>query len=110
MEWLEIGIDAPDGDTEALCALLEDLGVEGLVIEDEADIRRFLEESSRFWDAVDEDFLAERRGVSRVKFYLSADGAGERTLAALRPSLAAAGYAPQCRTVRDEDWENNWKQ
>ena len=48
MEWLEIGIDAPDGDTEALCTLLDSLGVEGLVIEDEQDIRRFLEESDTF--------------------------------------------------------------
>ncbi len=110
MEWLEVSIDAPDGDTEALCTLLEALGVEGLVIEDEQDIRRFLEESGRFWDAVDEEFLASRKGVSRVKFYLSADGEGEKAMEALRPSLAEAGYAPSCRRVRDEDWENNWKQ
>ena len=110
MDWLEIGIDAPGGDTEALCALLDSLGVEGLVIEDEEDIRRFLEECSRFWDAVDEGFLAERRGVNRVKFYLSADEEGEKALAALLPPLREAGYAPQRRRVRDEDWESNWKQ
>ena len=110
MEWLEIGIDAPDGDTEALCTLLDSLGVEGLVIEDEQDVRRFLEESGRFWDAVDEAFLAERKGVSRVKFYLSAGEEGEKALEALRPALAEAGYSPSCRTLRDEDWENNWKQ
>ena len=110
MEWLEIAIDAPDGDTEALCTLLDSLGVEGLVIEDEADVKRFLEECARFWDAVDNEFLAARKGVSRVKFYLPADGEGEKTLASLRPSLKAAGYEPGCRRVRDEDWENNWKQ
>ena len=104
MEWLEISIDAPDGDTEGLCARLDSLGVEGLVIEDEADIRRFLEESGRFWDAVDEEFLASRKGVSRVKFYLSADEEGERALEALRPALAEAGYAPSCRRLRDEDF------
>ena len=110
MEWLEIGIDAPDGDTEALCALLDSLGVEGLVIEDEKDIESFLRESGRFWDALDEGFLAERKGVSRVKFYLSADEEGEKTLEELRPRLEAAGYASSCRRLRDEDWENNWKQ
>ncbi len=110
MEWLEISIDAPDRDTEALCALLDSLGVEGLVIEDEEDIRRFLEESSRFWDAVDEGFLASRKGVSRVKFYLSADEEGEKALAAMEPSLTAAGYEALRRRVKDEDWENNWKQ
>ena len=110
MEWLEISIDAPGGDTEVLCALLDSLGVEGLVIEDEEDIRRFLEECSRFWDAVDDGFLAGRKGVNRVKFYLSADEEGEKALSALLPPLREAGYAPQRRRVRDEDWENNWKQ
>ena len=57
MEWLEISIDARDGDTEALCTLLDSLGVEGLVIEDEEDIRRFLEECSRFWDAPSTTFF-----------------------------------------------------
>ena len=110
MEWLEVSIDAPDGDTEALCTLLDSLGVEGLVIEDEADVKRFLEECSRFWDAVDNEFLAARKGVSRVKFYLSADGEGERALEALRLPLKEAGYQPRCSRLRDEDWENNWKQ
>ena len=110
MEWLEISIDAPDGDTEALCALLESLGAEGLVIEDEKDIDSFLRESGRFWDAVDEEFLAARKGVSRVKFYLSADEEGAKALETLQPPLEGAGYRPQCRRLRDEDWENNWKQ
>ncbi len=110
MEWLEIGIDAPGGDTEALCALLDSLGVEGLVIEDEKDIESFLRENARFWDAVDESFLASRKGVSRVKFYLSSDEEGEKALAELRHPLEKAGYQLQCRRMRDEDWENNWKQ
>jgi ribosomal protein L11 methyltransferase len=110
MEWLEISIDAPDRDTEALCALLDSLGAGGLVIEDEKDIEGFLRESGRFWDAVDEDFLASRKGVSRVKFYVSADEEGEKSLEAMRPPLEQAGYRLQRRTLRDEDWENNWKQ
>ena len=110
MAWLEISIDAPDGDTEALCALLEELGAGGLVVEDEKDVAAFLRESGRFWDALDEDFLAARKGVSRVKFYLSDDEAGERALEEMKPRLHAAGYAPERRLLRDEDWENNWKQ
>jgi ribosomal protein L11 methyltransferase len=110
MEWLEISIDAPDGDTEALCALLDSLGAEGLVIEDEKDVEAFLRDSGRFWDAVDEEFLAARKGVSRVKFYLSADREGEKALETLQPPLEDAGYRPRCRRLRDEDWENNWKQ
>ena len=110
MNWLEISIDAADRDTETLCLRLEELGITGLVIEDEKDIETFLRDSGRFWDAVDEEFLASRRGISRVKFYLSGDGEGEKTLAELTAPLRAAGYDPQKRMVRDEDWENNWKQ
>jgi ribosomal protein L11 methyltransferase len=110
MEWFEISVDAPSGGAEALCALLEDLGVGGLVIEDEKDIADFLRESGRFWDAVDEEFQTAMKGVCRVKFYLPADGEGEKTLAELTPELNAAGYVPGKRLLRDEDWENNWKQ
>ncbi|MBR3557051.1 MAG: 50S ribosomal protein L11 methyltransferase [Oscillospiraceae bacterium] len=110
MEWFEISVDAPSGGAEALCTLLEDLGVGGLVIEDEKDITDFLRESGRFWDAVDEGFQSAMKGVCRVKFYLPADGEGEKTLAELTPELNAAGYVPGKRLLRDEDWENNWKQ
>ena len=110
MEWLEISVDAPSGDTESLCVLLEELGVSGLVIEDEADVRAFLRENGRYWDSLDEEFTAARKGVSRVKFYLSADKEGESALERMRPRLEAEGCEPSVRHIRDEDWENNWKQ
>ena len=40
------------------------LGADGLVIEDEADFRRFLEENRQYWDYVDEELEARYRGVS----------------------------------------------
>ena len=110
MDWLEISIDAPSGDTEELCFRLEELGITGLAVEDEKDVEAFLRENSRFWDQVDEEFLASRRGVSRVKFYFSDDEEGSRQLAELTPQLRAMGCEPLVRRMRDEDWENNWKQ
>ena len=108
MQWLEIAADAAD--TEALCVLLEDLGVSGMVVEDEKDVAAFLTENKAFWDEVDEDFRRSREGVSRVKFYLSDDADGRAEWERLRPLLEAAGYAPSVSRMRDEDWENNWKQ
>ncbi len=110
MEWIEVSVDAPDRDTEKLSLLLEGLGVEGLIVEDEADLDAFVRENGQYWDAVDEGFRASRKGAARVKFYLSADGEGEKALLALTRSLAAAGYALQRSSVRDEDWENKWKE
>ena len=108
MQWLEIAADAAD--TEALCAFLEEIGVSGLVIEDEKDIREFIEANREFWDEVDEDFRKAREGVSRVKFYLSDDADGRAEWERLRPLMEKAGYVPQVGRLRDEDWENNWKQ
>ena len=108
MQWLEIAADAAD--TEALCVLLEELGISGMVVEDEKDIAAFLEENKVFWDEVDEDFRRAREGVSRVKFYLADDADGRAEWERLRPMLENAGYAPTVGRMRDEDWENNWKQ
>ena len=111
MSWLEVCVEAGNKGTEALCALLEDLGVSGLVIEDEADLKDFLENEKQYWDYIDEDFLASRRGLSRVKFYLPEDEEGRRTLLGLREELERAGYVPPVTaSLREEDWENNWKQ
>ncbi len=108
MQWLEIAADAAD--TEALCVLLEELGVSGMVVEDEKDIEAFLAENKAFWDEVDEDFRRSRAGVSRVKFYLADDADGRAEWERLKPLMENAGYAPQVGRMRDEDWENNWKQ
>ncbi len=110
VEWIEITVDAPDRDTETLAAKLEELGVQGLVIEDAADIDDFLRESGPYWAGVDEAFLEQRKGLARVKFYLPAGEAGEKSLEELAPALAAAGYPFRRASRRDEDWENNWKE
>ena len=111
MSWLEVCIEAGDKGTEALCALLEDLGFSGLVVEDEADLKDFMENDKQYWDYIDEDFIASRRGLSRVKLYLPEDEEGKRSLLRLRRELEQAGYAsPVTASIREEDWENNWKQ
>ena len=43
MKWLELKIDAAPAGLDPVSALLEDLGITGLVIDDEGDFRDFLE-------------------------------------------------------------------
>lgn len=109
MEWLEVSIEAHKG-TDALSELLEGMGVSGLVIEDGNDFERFMDENRQYWDYVDEELSRKMQGRSLVKFYLSADEEGEAQLAGLTGELEPRGYSPAVRRVRDEDWENNWKQ
>ena len=66
MEWLELHLDTSPVGIEPMSALLEQQGVEGLIIEDETDFHDFLENNHQYWDYVDEDLMAQKKGVSRL--------------------------------------------
>ena len=111
MNWIEVHIDTCPGELDDLCARLESQGITGLVIDDEADFKDFLENNHQYWDYVDDDLLQEKKGLCRVTFYLSDDLDGQRQLADIEKM---AGTLPQAHlsraAVQDADWENNWKQ
>ena len=50
MKWIEAHIDTSPAGLEPAADMLSTLGIEGLVIEDEGDFRRFLEENRQYWD------------------------------------------------------------
>ena len=105
MQWIECAV-LSHGDPDRVCDALTELGVEGMAVEDEADFRSFLESNRAYWDYVDKELEDRFAGVSRVKFWVSADEAGRSLLSAVR----AAGYDVETSLIADEDWENNWKQ
>lgn len=104
MDWLEVSVPA-HGEPEALCARLLELGAESFVIEDEGDFHSFLENNTQYWDFVDDKLEENYQGASRVKFWLADEEEGQAILARVRK----AGLAPEVKTVRDSDWENNWR-
>ena len=118
MEWLELKIDTSHAGLDAVTEMLEQQGVTGVMIDDEADFQSFLENNRQYWDYVDNDLLAQKKGVSRVTFYLERNEDAYGTVAAVRMAMSALKkdhpeYAPLLLTmadVADEDWENNWKQ
>ena len=118
MKWLELSVDTTSAGIEPVSDLLASYGVDSLMIDDESDFRSFLENNRRYWDYVDEDLLAEKRGRCRVTFYLPEDDSGWHTLGQVRIALSALKkqhpeFAPlllSMANVADEDWENNWKQ
>jgi ribosomal protein L11 methyltransferase len=86
------------------------VGLDELIIEDNQDFESFLEESHEYWDYVDEALREEKRGLSRVKFYVSDDAEGQKRLKAAKKKLDASGYKLNIIPVKDEDWETNWQQ
>ncbi len=118
MDWLELKIDTSHAGLDAVCEMLEAQGITGLMIDDEADFKDFLEHNRQYWDYVDEALLAQKRGLSRVTCYVERNEDAPATVAAVRIAMSALkkahpDYAPMLLTldnVADADWENNWKQ
>ena len=117
MKWLALHIDTSPAGLEPVSSLLDDLGIDGLVIEDEGDFRDFLENNRQYWDYVDEELDQSMSGKCRITFYVEESDQGFTTVAAVRIALADLKkahpeYAPLIMTmdgIEDADWENNWK-
>ena len=117
MKWLALHIDTVPAGLEPVSNMLGDLGIEGLVIEDENDFRQFLENNQQYWDYVDEELDRSMEGKCRITFYVEENDAGFASVAAVRIAMAELKkqhpeYAPLILTmdgVEDADWENNWK-
>ncbi len=115
MKWLALHIDTSPAGLEPVSNMLGDLGIEGLVIEDEGDFRQFLEDNQQYWDYVDEELDRSMAGKCRITFYVEDNDF--TSVAAVRIAMAQLKkehpeYAPLILTmdgVEDADWENNWK-
>ena len=106
MRWIEVCIDPPREEIDTRCEALAALGAGGFVIENEEDLREFLENNRQYWDYVDRELEERFSGLSRIKTYLADDPDGKAILAAIRgryPSLTVS-------YVEDSDWENNWRE
>ena len=103
MNYTEVTIECKN--TDEVCDKLTAMGIDGFVIETEADFKAFLENNRQYWDYVDESLEESYRGVSRVKFYVEDNDEGAALLGRVGEQFRIT-TAPVC----DADWENNWKQ
>ena len=120
MQWLELTIQTTPQVIDLVAANLTMLGYDRFILDDESDFQAFLEENRQYWDYVDETLAQSMHGVSRIRIYLedSPDAGAQvdalrEALADMRERLAELDPGPltlTARTVRDEDWENSWKQ
>ncbi len=120
MQWIEVSIHTASGAIELLSDRLTVLGFDSFIIDDETDFHQFLESNRQYWDYVDEALSKKMRGVSQIRLYL-ADGPQAMEQVALlkeqlallqrqNPTVAFGTLAVTLENVKDEDWENNWKQ
>lgn len=118
MDWLELKIDTSPAGIDPVTEMLTEHGVTGVIIDDQRDFQDFMAHNQAYWDYVDEDLVKEKENLCRVTFYVENAPAGYSAIAAIRMAMHAMKqkhpeYVPLLLTmenVKDEDWENNWKQ
>ena len=120
MQWLELTVDTASQGVDLLEAMLTLNGYDSFIIDDEAEFQSFLENNRDYWDIVDESLEKRMQGVSRIRLYLADGPDAMEEIARLRELLASllsaypdAGLGSlhlSMANVKDEDWENNWKQ
>lgn len=121
MDWKEVTIYTTTAGIGPVEAVLDDVGVEGYVLEDAADFEEFLKDTEIYWDYVDEDLVREKRAQETcLKIYLpdSEDGAKQyadlcRALENLKVRDTGHEWGRLCTETartRQEDWEWGWKQ
>ena len=117
--WLEAAVSAPPARLEALTAFFTASDFGGFAVEDEDDVRQFLEDHPDRWDYVDPEVLSAWHGVSRVKCYLPQTENAASRLRTLRQGLdalaarigcAASDFTLTVTPMDSEDWENSWRQ
>ena len=120
MEWLELTIQTTNEGVELTAAALTLWGYDSFIIDDQSEFEDFLENNHEYWDYVDEDLRKEMQGLSRIRLYLE-DGPGSAEavsqlrsqlalLPALWPDADLGSLTLSFESIREEDWENNWKQ
>jgi len=106
LKWLEIVVDTTPDRLDRVCAQLAAAGMDSVVIEDEGDFLRFLEENRQYWDYVDQELLDRMKGITRVKFYVTDDGDGREQLERYTRGLEEE-YA--VTPLADNDWAYSWQ-
>ena len=106
LKWLEVAVETTADALDSVAARLTMNGVNGLVLEEEGDFRRFLEQNRQYWDYVDEELLERMKGVCRVKFYVTDDADGR---AQLEQWMAGINLPYTTAVLGENDWAHSWQ-
>ena len=84
MEWKEVKIYTTTEGIEPVSAMLLETGVTGIQVEDDRELKEYLNTSSEFWDYVDEELARKMQNVSQIRLYLPHDAQAPEQIAQLK--------------------------
>lgn len=120
MEWTEVKIYTTTEGIEPVTAALLETGVTGIQVEDDNELKDFLNTSSQYWDYVDEELLNKPEGETKITVYVSGNPYGEEILLHIKEAVSRLKSMDlgidmgrlEIETIsnlNDEEWLNKWK-
>lgn len=119
MKWLCLNIYTTHEGIEPLSAALMDIGISGIVINDPYDIDQFVANKTDEWDYIDDDLADTSDKDTYITVYITNDADGAELLSEINTALMRLKAFDEAKaygnlnientSIREEDWENNWK-
>ena len=111
MEWTDIKTTVPAAYAETAEAIATGISGGGIYIEDYRDLEQQVQAIAHV-DLIEQALLEKNRDEVTVHLYIAPDEnfAEIAELMQDRLTRAEVPYALSCEGVRQEDWENGWKQ
>lgn len=123
MEWTEVKIYTTRDGIEPVCAVVLNSGINGMQIEDDDELFEYLEESSTYWDYVDEELLNKPKEETKIKVYLSSNPYGQELFLNLKDGInnlkslenefnfsLGSLKIETTENLDEEVWLNKWKE
>lgn len=120
MNWIEAKITTTSEGIDEISTLLISAGIGGFSVQDAGEFEEFLADTRVHWDYIDEEVLKLRECITTLTFYLPETPEGMESLGLVKDSLLQLRKKDESgslgtleltfRTVREEDWAENWKQ
>jgi len=120
MDWIEITIGTTTQGVDPVTGIVLMAGIPGLVVDDPKDLQDyFTDADTTRWDYMDANLLPSQDREAEIRVYVADNAQGRRQWDALREGLASlkdsdadgdfGSLGWRLRSVKEEDWENNWK-
>ncbi len=123
MEWIEAKIYTTREGIEPVSAVLLETGITGIQIEDDDELKEYLEESSMYWDYVDEGLLNKEKEETKLKIYVSDNPYGNEILLNVIENIKRLKnmedeiglnlgrlHIETICNLNEEEWLNKWKE
>ena len=117
MDWTELTIYTSTEGMEPLKSQLIDIGINGFVVEDPAELQQFIDDNSGSWDLI-EDGIIDETIIPNIKIYISDDQQGRERIekiCSIIDDIKQTGSTEfgtlntEYLKVKDEDWASSWK-